>query len=320
MSAFLCRTCGSAMKSNSYVVKEMMFSSGEEFAYDQCSACESIQISELLDHNSLSKYYPKDYYSFNADSNKSKSLKDAIKTFVLTARDRGMFGESLIGQLIEKVKPEPSTVMIIQQAGVRKDQKIFDVGCGSGALLNRLARLGFRNISGVDPFLTGDMVSSEGVQLRKRHLAELEGQFDVIIFNHSFEHLPDPQGELRTARQKLKPNGLCLIQMPTPSSQAWDDYRTDWAQWDAPRHLTLMSRKGMSILAANCGFQLRRILDIGLGWSLLASELYRSGIGFHAAQNAGHFSSSKLAAYRRKAIKANEAGRGDSVSYVLVAQ
>ncbi len=320
MSSFLCRTCGSNLKSNSYIVKEMMFLSKEEFGYDQCGACESIQIAELLDHSSLSKHYPRDYYSFNPDSARTNWVKDALKNFVRTARDRGVFGRSFIGQLIERVKPEPSTVMLIHQVGVRKDQKILDVGCGAGALLNRLARLGFGNISGIDPFLRGDTVTSEGVQLRKRHLAELEDQFDVIIFNHSFEHLPDPQSELRTARHKLRPNGLCLIQMPTPSSQAWDDYGTDWAQWDAPRHLTLMSRKGMSILAANCGFQLRRIIDIGQSWSLVASELYKSGVGLHDAQDVRHFSRSELAAFRRKAIKANEAGRGDSVSYVLVAQ
>ena len=159
---------------------------------------------------------------------------------------------------------------------------------------------------------------SEGVQLHKRRLAEMNGQFDVIIFNHSFEHLPDPQGELRTARQKLRPNGLCLLQVPTPSSQAWEDYGTDWAQWDAPRHLTLMSRRGMAILAANCGFQLQRTIDIGQSWSLMASEFQTRGL--HGAPNARHFSRSELAAFRRKAIQANEAGRGDSVSYVLVAQ
>lgn len=320
MSSFLCRTCGSTVKSNSYIVKEMMFSSREEFAYDQCGACDSIQIAKLLESSALSKYYPKDYYSFNADSVKSKGIRDALKTFSLTARDRGVFGRSFVGQLIERVKPEPSTVKIIHEVGVGKDQKILDVGCGAGALLNRLARLGFRNISGVDPFLSGDAVTSEGVQLRKRRLAEEEGQFDVIIFNHSFEHLPDPQGELRTARQKLGRNGLCLIQMPTPSSQARDDYGTDWAQWDAPRHLTLISRSGMSILAASCGFQLQRIIDIGQTWSLLASELYKSGVGLRGMQDTRRFSMRELAAFRRKAIKANEARRGDSVSYVLVAQ
>ena len=320
MSSFLCRTCGSTLKSNSYVVKEMMFSSREEFAYDQCGACDSIQIAKLLDNSVLSRHYPRDYYSFNPDFSKSKWITYALKAVIMTARDRGVFGRSFIGQLIERVKPEPSPVRVIHQAGVRRDQKILDVGCGAGALLNRLARLGFHNMSGVDPFLSGDAVTSQGVQLRNRHLAELEGQFDVIIFKHSFEHLPDPQGELRTARQKLRPNGLCLIQMPTPSSQAWEDYGTDWAQWDAPRHLTLMSRKGMSILAVNCGFQLRRITDISQGWSLMTSERYRSEVGLRGAKDARRFSRSEKAAFRRKAIKANEAGRGDSVSCVLVAQ
>ncbi len=268
----------------------------------------------------LSKYYPKDYYSFDSDSSKPNGIRDALKTFLRTERDRGVFGRSLIGQLIERVKPEPTHVWVMRQAGVREDQKILDVGCGAGAFLNRLSRLGFCNLSGVDPFLGADVVTSQGVQLRKLHLVETQGPFDVIVFNHSFEHLPDPQGELRIARQKLAPNGLCLIQMPTPSSQAWEDYGTDWAQWDAPRHLTLMSRKGVLILAANCGLRLVRIIDVGQSWSLMASELYKRGIGLQGVHYGRHFWRLEIAEFRRRAIKANAVGRGDSVSYVLVAQ
>ena len=297
-----------------------MFSSKEQFEYDQCCACESIQIAEIISDSQLRRYYPRDYYSFEADSGAPKGVREALKTFLMTERDRGVYGRSFLGRLIETVKPEPTYVWVMRQADVREDQKLLDVGCGAGAFLNRLARLGFRNISGTDPFLSGDAVTSEGVPLRKLRLAQAQGPFDVITFNHSFEHLPDPKAELVAAREKLAPNGLCLIQMPTPSSEAWDEYKTDWAQWDAPRHLTLMSRRGVSILAEICGFRLRRTIDIGQSWSLMASELYKRGIGLRDAQFDRRFTRSERAAFRRKMIAANAAGRGDIVSYVLVKQ
>jgi SAM-dependent methyltransferase len=297
----------------------MMFGSHEEFPYDQCAACGSIQIAEILKDGELGRHYPSDYYALSAEQGKKKGVRSAVKAYLTAERDRGVFGKSLVGQLIGTIKPETTPIWVIHKAGVRQDQKILDVGCGKGVFLDRLARLGFRNVSGSDPFLNADMVTSEGVHLRKLRLADLDGSFDVITFNHSFEHVPDPQADLRSAREKLGPNGLCLIQMPTPSSDAWEEYGTDWAQWDAPRHLTLMTRKGVSILAANCGFDVREIIDIGDRWSLMSSELNRRGIliGWGEQYNR-HFTRWDQAAFRRKAISANAAGRGDSISCVLV--
>lgn len=317
MSAFLCRTCGATRRSNSYVVKERMFSIGEEFAYDQCGECESIQIAELPDDEELSRHYPKTYYSFDA-RRPAKGFKEALAQYLHAARDRGAFGKSLLGQALMFVKPEPTYPWLMKTVGVRQDQKILDVGCGAGSLLDRLARLGYRDVSGLDPFLAADAVTSEGVHLRKQRLAEAEGLFDVLVFNHSFEHVPDPEGELHAARQRLKPNGLCLIQIPTPSSQAREEYGTDWAQWDAPRHLTLISRKGMALLAERCGFELRRIIDIGEGWSQMSSTLNKRGLGEPGANFRRHLSVREMAMLRRKAIAANAAGRGDSVSCVLI--
>src|SRR5271165_5137768 len=124
----------------------MMFSTHEQFVYDQCADCDSIQISEVLSYGELSKHYPKEYYSFNSDPGKMKGLKEFAKTFLLTERDRGVFGRSVIGRLIETVKPEPTYVWVIHQVGVREDKRLLDVGCGAGAFLNRLVRLGFRNV------------------------------------------------------------------------------------------------------------------------------------------------------------------------------
>ena len=318
MSAFLCRTCGSTLKSKAYAIRETMFGSQEQFVYDQCGTCESIQISEPLDNDELSKHYPKGYYSFNARP--SSGITDAIAAKMRTERDRGIFGRSLVGRLIETAIPELGPVWVVRHEGVREDQKILDVGCGGGFFLDRLARLGYRNLSGADPFLDQDAVTGEGIRLNKCVLAEVEGKFDVITFNHSFEHLANPECELRIARQKLRPNGLCLIQTPTPSSLAWDEYGTNWEQLDAPRHLTLMSRKGVPILAAKCGFQLRRIIDLGQSWSLMMSELNRRGVQWRPGRLRRHFSPFEKARYRRKAFNANKAGRGNTVAYVLVAQ
>lgn len=314
--AFTCRTCGSTELGRTYLVKEVMFHSGKEFTYDQCRSCASLQIKKIPAAEELAEFYPDEYYSFQAK--KASSLKEKLLGLVRTERDRGLAGKSWIGGALAAISSDNFQVTIIGRIGAREEARILDVGCGAGNFLNRLARIGYRNIAGADPFLAHDSTTAVGVPLHKRSLAEMDGVYDIISYHHVFEHVVDPAGELRIISGKLSPGGLCLIQVPTPSSDAWEEYGVNWAHWDAPRHLTLMSRKGFAALAARCGFEVRHIFDIGLPWSLMASELHKRGVKLRTlAELDKQFSKAERASFRRKSDTANRAGRGDAVCYVL---
>ena len=235
-------------------------------------------------------------------------MRERLRAVTETHRDRGIYNGKLFGRLIQRLRPDVSALSILHSIGARIDHKILDVGCGAGLLLDRLAMVGLRNLSGADPFLASDTVSQRGVPLFKRSLADTPGRFDLIMFNHSFEHLPDPRSELRTAYRKLEPEGLCLIRIPTPSSEAWETYGTDWAQWDAPRHMTLISRRGMSMLAENCGFRLLRVIDNSKPWSMMQSELYKRGVPLQGVQYDRHLSRAERAEFRRRPRPRTEPG------------
>ena len=171
MTEFSCRVCGSTEKKASYIVKEMMFGTKAQFEYDECSNCRSIQIAPVPDNATLAKYYPHDYYSFSSRASTLRTAKERFRAVVAYHRDRGLYRGSWLGGLIQRLKPDASALSILRSIGVREDQKILDVGCGA-ALLDRLARVGFRNLSGADPFLASDSVSEHGVSLLKRTLAD----------------------------------------------------------------------------------------------------------------------------------------------------
>ena len=177
--------------------------------------------------------------------------------------------------------------------------------------------LDLENLIGVDPFIESDMITRTGVSISKSTLADVDGLFDVVMFNHSFEHIPSPRDELRTVHAKLPDGGLCLIRFPTPSSEAWESYGVEWAQLDAPRHLTLISRSGMTLLAESCGFSVKSVIDEGQGWSLAVSELYRRGLPYNESTITSYFSSKQLVNFNKKASTANAAKRGDSVAFIL---
>jgi len=285
--------------------KEMMFGTRREFDYDECADCGSLQIAAIPDDATIAAAYPSDYYSFSAQG--SPGYRHGI---VRRLSDRLVFSP-----LPHPRRTIPTPVEILREAGVKKSASVIDVGCGSGKFLNRLKHIGFTSLCGADPFLEADGVTEEGVPLFKASLAEIQGPFDVIIFNHSLEHVPSPADTLRDAHAKLNSGGLSIIRTPTPSSDAFHRYGASWAQIDAPRHMTLVSRPGMSALAAAAGFELRAIIDDQLPWSLMASESYANDVPMK------NMSERRAPpAFVRLSAQANAAGRGDQAAFILQAK
>jgi len=77
--------CGGAFASDRIVAKEMIFGTGEEFAFRQCASCESLALENIPDD--MSRYYPDVYPAFRWNSR----LVDAVGTFMfcLSRLDRG---------------------------------------------------------------------------------------------------------------------------------------------------------------------------------------------------------------------------------------
>ncbi|MDH3227352.1 MAG: methyltransferase domain-containing protein [Thermoleophilia bacterium] len=112
--------------------------------------------------------------------------------------------------------------------------RVLDVGCGTGFLLEELARRGFHG-RGVD-------LSPESVEIAKGRLAELgasdrltaevgsayeppEGPYDVITLTDVLEHLEDPRACVAALAEQLAPGGLLVISTPNrrslPGARRW---------------------------------------------------------------------------------------------------
>lgn len=188
------------------------------------------------------------------------------------------------------------------------------MGCGDGWRLLCLRQIGFQDLLGVDPYLEQDITYDNGLTVRKSELSEVDGEWDVIMFHHSFEHVPDPLATLNAAARLLKTGGICLLRVPTVSSYAWDHYREHWYQIDAPRHFYLHSRRSIAILADKSSFDLRSIL-----FDSTIDQFWRSELNLHA-DDPTPFNVDRRMKRRWKAMAAalNHEGRGDQAAFYLI--
>lgn len=318
-----CRLCGSNGPHQAIEVREMMFGTREPFEYFCCTACDTLQIHNVLEGDELMRHYPSNYYSHNA------SAQPGAFRWLVTQHDEyklsggkpilGKFIKSRLTEGIFRVLLGGDVVRMLAELGTDREARILDVGCGTGGLLDRLARIGFNNLRGADPFIEADGESAEGVPLMKADLGDVAGQYDLIMFNHSLEHVPDPVGTLKVAYEKLAAGGLCLARVPTTSSEAWSTYRADWVQADAPRHMVIPSRQGMAKAAEQAGMRVVRTFDDSNLGQFLGSEAYRRDVAVTDPKILRMFGPKQLWQWEKRAQLLNRQGRGDQTGFVLQA-
>ena len=310
----ICKICANSAKNNILRVREMQFGSEEVFQYLECSACGSLQVIDPP--SDMGKAYPPDYDKFK----KVKYREDSsfIKAALGKKKDRyALFKRSIIGRFINAAFVTDSVVNLMGDAHLSTNSRILDVGCGAGTLLDYLQDLGFTDLTGIDPYAPAD--SSTGVKIVNKTIEELSdsGKFDVIIFRHSFEHLPAQLVALRKVSALLSKNGVCLISMPIKTEYIWNRYGANWVQIDAPRHYAIHTVKSFELLLERTDLKIDQIVFDSSIFQFLGSEQYERDIPLKSERSYPEsppnriFKSRQIRAFKKLAKQLNKAGQGD---------
>jgi SAM-dependent methyltransferase len=202
------------------------------------------------------------------------------------------------------------------------NKRILDVGTGSGVLPFVLGLANRSFVTGIDPFLASEK-QMQGYELRRVSIEDVNDTFDLILFNHSLEHMHDIRQALAHAKNLLGIGGKIIIRIPTVSSHAWHTYRENWFQLDAPRHTCIPSRNGLEQLAISCGLQVVKNYDDSTDTQFWLSEAVANGSSTMDATTgyttylANTHSILKKHSMRRAARKHNGDHRGDQTVLVL---
>jgi len=321
-----CRICEVEGMHSRYQGREMMFGTREAFEYFRCRMCNCLQILDIP--ADLERYYPPNYYSLA--NSVSFPRTTPFWRFLQKQRCRNALwgcGYKINRPLKPFVSlPEmihyPEVGKVIRHAGLRDFfAPILDVGCGSSAYwLRCLSAIGFRNLTGVDPFIKHDLVYGH-VRVLRRNVTDIDGQYQFIAFHHSLEHMPDQLKALTAARRLLAPKGTLLVRIPLVSSYVWERYGVNWVEMDPPRHLYLHSNLSVELVANRAGLMLAETVYDSLPSEFYGSEQYVQNIPLTATNSYGiHpentiFTNDELAQFSQLAEKVNRERTGGRAGF-----
>ncbi len=108
----------------------------------------------------------------------------------------------------------------------------LDAGCGGGRFMVFLARLGAREVKGIDISVTAVSLANE--RLKKRGLSHAEAQtasvlvvpfpdrsFDYVISSGVIHHTPDPKTAFKELVRVLKPEGKLFLSVYGKGGLKW---------------------------------------------------------------------------------------------------
>jgi SAM-dependent methyltransferase len=157
-----------------------------------------------------------------------------------------------------------SASLAADAARIAPGGRLLDVGCSTGEVVAHALAVGM-DAEGIDadpgPVAAGVAL---GRPLKVASLAELSGPYDVILMNHTLEHVHAPVPFLAAARALLSPGGALLVNVPNHESPVALVMRDQWIGWLPTEHVFHYSRTTLARVAAPAGLRIAESSTAGV--------------------------------------------------------
>ena len=235
-----CPACRQPVSSQPTIVGgDRLHGTSGTFTVLSCQACGSGVTLPLVKEEGLADLYPSSYNAYALPAGRlSRRLATLLFRWRYWRNLRRFPLNSLFG---------------------RPGARLLDVGGGRGDLGLVLAKYGWE-VTTLDP-------SQEACgEARSRGLTSVCGtlisaqetlaeEYDVVVFQHSLEHVVDPLAILRLAYQRLVDDGILIVTLPNFDCWQRRRFGAEWFHLDLPRHRSHFTPRGLSRLLEGAGFE-----------------------------------------------------------------
>lgn len=238
-----------------------------------CDACGSAILSPFPPADRLADFYPP-IYSFAPELNHQSAFRRRWSQLETKLVYRRLYlGDAR--RVLRHTRP-----------GCSGSPRLLDLGCGRGLRLQAFRALGCE-VLGTDfqPEVVAYVRDQLGIPALCATLEDLPAllapdSFDVLTAYYLFEHVVDVSDAVRTCLTLLRPGGWLAAAVPLVDSVQSRMLGARWCQvTEAPRHVSVPSRKGLLAAAQRAGFCRAQVVpdSLRLSAASLALSLVPAG-------------------------------------------
>lgn len=141
---------------------------------------------------------------------------------------------------------------------LKKPGKILEIGCSTGIMLSLLQREKWQ-VKGVELSVkAAEIANKRGIQVLTQDFmkVKISEKFDVVILNHTLEHLENPAEVIKKINNLLSPGGLLYIDVPNFGGLSSKLMGKNWPMLLPNEHLWHFTEESLRILLQNLGFKI----------------------------------------------------------------
>lgn len=150
------------------------------------------------------------------------------------------------------------------------ERKIFDIGAATGYFLDIAKERGWQTAGCEISNYAAEVASRRGHKIFIGPIMDMNTKksYSIVTMWDVLEHVDSPKEYLRTANRILKVGGMLAINTVDKHSLWARLWGKNWHLIVPPEHLYYFSRKNLSILSRDCGFEIIELRKIGKRFSL----------------------------------------------------
>lgn len=307
-----CPLCHLSNTNRVFIGRDRLCNREGEFQVVQCKSCGLMYTNPRPTQETMGYFYPPDYAPYQAffvphvemfqrRDNLLPKIKNELKYQILKNyySYKGLKPASRFPNFAKLPAGIKSLILRISYFYFRKNYyripvweeegRVLDLGCGSGAYLLLLKKIGW-DVVGIDiDNNVARKVKEAKITIFTGKLNNLQletDSFNVITMWHVLEHLHSPLETLQEIYRLLTDNGSLFIEVPNSASIVTKIFRSNWFAWDLPRHLNHFSPVSITKLLNRGGFKVVKVrhLSKNTGGKSAAYWLEGRGIKFDIEQ------------------------------------